>query len=210
MRTLLTIVLCVGLPAALARADDLTATTNVVPLPWPAYSPSRLTVETHQEIFDEVPIKFLVFAGSGIRLRTSASGEWICQPEPPPRFSLVLRNFHNPDATLALAIYPRAQFLRDLSPPNWQRYVAGIRARLGPTLVSLQEASDQTYFLGRHNREVLYIEQAAADQPARLHREIFTLTDDRVIVAVVEADAEAQSALQRATDQFLARLNLEE
>lgn len=210
MRLPLFLAFVLGALSAPATADDNPSGAPIVPLPWPAYSPSRLTLETHQEVFDEVPVKVLVFAGSGLRLRTSASGEWICQPEPPPRLSLVLRNFHNPDATLGLAIYPRASFLRDLSTPNWQRYVAGIRARLGGTLVSLQETRDQTYFLGRPNREIIYIEQSTADQPARMHREIFVLAGDKVIVAVIEADAEAQAALLRGTNQFLARLNLEE
>ncbi len=199
-------------PALPAFANDPageTATASAAVLNWPDASPSRLEVTTRSEIFDEVPITVVEFVGAGVRIHSAYNGDWICQPSPAARYSLELRNYQNSDVTVGLAVYPRAQFMADLDAATWQRYLAGLRACHGASLVSLETSSDRTYFLGRHNREVVYTVAPGPDQPARRHREIFVLAGDKVIVAAAEGPDRALAPLEPSLSQFLSRLNLE-
>jgi hypothetical protein len=200
----LVVALALALPArALLDASEVPSVIT-----WPAASPAPLSVGKRDIIFDQVPVTVTEFTGAGVRITSDSNGDWISTGEHQPRYSLVLRSFENRDVMLAFSIYPRTEFLSDLETPTWHAYVAGIRARYGASLVSLEEGSGGFYFFGGPYREVIYTFRVSAEETPRMRREIFGLAGDRLIIATTEGDAGILPLLKLATDQFLARLNL--
>jgi hypothetical protein len=192
-----------------AVASALVASENAEVIPWPASSPPSLAVGKRNIIFDEVPATITEFTGGGLRITSDSNGDWIFTGERQPRYSLLLRSFENQDVSLAFSIYHRKEFLPDLDAGTWQAYLAGVRQRCGQNLVSLGDGEGNSYFFGGPYREVIYTYVESAEAPPRMRREIFGLVGDRLIIATAEGAADVLPQLKLATDQFLARLNIE-
>jgi hypothetical protein len=174
---------------------------------WPSSARPILTPKVTYEKFDGGEIEHLILEGSGVRLKTGNDVN-LKVVGSDPRYSILFENARYPGSQIGLALFSRSEFLTSIESPAWDSYISSLSYAypIGLEIISDRSAEETAKgfpIMGSPYRELTYSYQIDSETPAIIRREYIVMTNDRLLVGVVESTEPYFQAVSRSVRSLL-------
>jgi hypothetical protein len=174
---------------------------------WPSSARPILTPKVTYEEFDGGEIEHLILEGSGVRFKTGNDVN-LKVVDSDPRYSILFENTRYPGSQIGLALFSRSEFLTSIESPAWDKYLYSLRYAypIGLEIISdrgPEETAKGFPIMGSPYRELTYSYRIDGENPPIFRREYIVMTNDRLLIGVVESTEPHFQAVSRSVRSLL-------